>query len=93
MSWLKQWRPAPVAALLMAWVACTGTLLTLFFVAQLRSVQREYTEMGFRFGTTAPHVEVDWLAMWPQLAVIYLVVVVLPPTVLWLLWRRARRAG
>ena len=93
MNWLKQWRPAPVAAVLIAWVACTATLLTLFFVAQLRSVQREYTEMGFRLGPTAPRVEVDWLAMWPQLAAFYLVVVVLPPAVLWLLWRRARRAG
>ena len=93
MQWLKQWRPAPMAALLIAWVAGSGALLTLYFLAQARSVEREYTEMGFRLGATEAHIQVNWLEMWPQLAAIYLVIVVLPAALLWLLWRRARRAS
>jgi hypothetical protein len=91
MRWLSQWRAGPVAALIVAWVAGSGAWLTLYFVAQARIVQREYTEMGFRLGPTAAHLQVDWVAMWPQLAAIYLVIVVLPPALLWLLWRQGRR--
>ncbi|HKN66126.1 MAG TPA: hypothetical protein VJW73_07600 [Gemmatimonadaceae bacterium] len=79
-----------MAVLLVAWVASTGALLTLYFVAQARIVERQWTEMGFRLGGTASAMHVNWVAMWPQLATIYLVVVVLPPTALWMLWRRAR---
>ena len=91
MNWLKQWRPAPMAALLVAWVASTAALLTLYFVAQARIAEREWYEMGFRLGGTAAEVHVNWLSMWPQLLGYYLVIVVVPPTVLWLLWRNARR--
>lgn len=82
-----------MAALLVAWVASTGALLTLYFVAQARLVERGWTEMGFRLGATSADMHVNWIAMWPQLAAIYLAVVVLPPTALWMLWRRARRAS
>ena len=92
MNWLREWRAVPMAVLLVAWVAITGALVTLYFVAQARIVEREWTEMGFRLGATTSGVHVNWLEMWPQLATIYLVVVVLPPTALWMLWRRARRA-
>ena len=93
MNWLRQWRPAPMAALLFAWVASTGALLTLYFVAQARLVEREWTDMGFRLGGSSADMHVNWIAMWPQLAAIYLTVVVLPPVALWMLWRRARRAS
>lgn len=93
MRWLRQWHPGPVAALIVAWVASTSTLLTLYFVAAARSIEREYHDMGFRLGATAGDIHVNWLSMWPQLAAIYLAVVVLPPAALWLLWRRARRTS
>ena len=91
MNWLRQWRAVPMAVLLVAWVTSTGALLTLYFVAQARIVEREWTEMGFRLGGTASAMHVNWVAMWPQLAAIYLAVVVLPPAALWMLWRHARR--
>ena len=93
MRWLRQWHPGPVAALIITWVLCSGALLTLFFVAQVRIAQRDFDDMGFRLGATAADVHVNWIAMWPQLAAIYLAVVVLPPAALWLLWRRARRTS
>ena len=93
MGWLGQWRPAPMAALLIAWIVGTAALLTLYFVAVARSVERDYTEMGFRLGASEAHMHVNWLAMWPQLVAYYGVVVVVPPVLLWLLWRRARRAA
>ena len=93
MNWLRQWQPAPMAALLMAWVVGSGALLTLYFLAQARSLEREYTEMGFRLGGTESHIQVNWGEMWPQLAAIYLMIVVLPPALLWLFWRRSRRAS
>lgn len=91
MRWLREWHRAPVAALIVAWVLCSGALLTLYFVAQVRIVQRDFDEMGFRLGATAADIHVNWIAMWPQLLGYYLLVVVMPPTLLWLLWRRARR--
>jgi len=93
MRWLGQWRRAPVTMVLVAWVVSTAALLTLYFVAQARIVERDWNEMGFRLGATAADIHVNWLAMWPQLASIYLGVVVLPPTALWFLWRRARRSS
>lgn len=93
MNWLRQWRPAPMATLLVAWVVGTATVLTLYFVAQARIVEREWTEMGFRLGATAADFHVNWLEMFPQLAAIYLAVVVLPPATLWIFWRRARRGA
>ena len=81
-----------MAALIIAWVLCSGALLTLYFVAQARIVQRDLREMGFRLGATAADIQVNWIEMWPQLLGYYLLVVVMPPTLLWLLWRRARRA-
>ena len=92
MPWLRQWRPGPIATLIVAWVLCSGVLLTLYFVTQVRIVQRDFNEMGFRLGATAADVHVNWLAMWPQLLAYYVAIVVVPPTVLWLLWRNARRA-
>lgn len=92
MPWLRQWRPGPIATLIVAWVLCSGTLLTLYFVAQARIVERDFNEMGFRLGGTAADVHVNWLSMWPQLLAYYVAIVVVPPTVLWLLWRNARRA-
>jgi hypothetical protein len=93
MRWLGQWRPAPMAALLIAWIAGTAALLTLYFVAMGRSIERDYTEMGFRLGGTEAQIHVNWHSMLPQLVGYYGVVVVLPPVVFWLLWRRARRAA
>ena len=92
MNWLRQWRPAPMAALLVAWIVGSAAVLTLYFVAQARIVEREWAEMGFRLGATASDIHVNWLEMWPQLLAYYVTVVVVPPTILWLLWRRARRA-
>lgn len=92
MRWLRQWHPGPIAALIVAWLLCSGALLTLFFVTQARIAQRDFNEMGFRFGAAAD-IHVNWLSMWPQLLEYYVLVVVVPPTVLWLLWRRARRAS
>jgi hypothetical protein len=90
MRWLRQWQRGPIAALIVAWVLCSGALLTLYFITQARIVQRDFNEMGFRLGATAADVHVNWLAMWPQLLAYYVAIVVVPPTVLWLLWRNAR---
>jgi hypothetical protein len=76
--------------LILAWVVCTGALLTVYFVAQARVAQRGFEELGFRLGGAGAQFQVNWLDMWPQLLAIYLVTVVLPPLVFWLLWRRAR---
>ena len=89
--WLRQWRAGPIAALIVAWVLCSGALLTLYFVTQARIAQRDFDEMGFRLGATAADVHVNWLAMWPQLLGYYVGIVIVPPTVLWLLWRNARQ--
>jgi hypothetical protein len=93
MRWLRQWHRGPVTALIVAWVLGSGALLTLYFVAVARSIERDYTGMGFRLGATETQMHVNWLAMWPQLVGYYGVVVVVPPAVFWLLWRRARRAA
>jgi hypothetical protein len=92
MRWLRQWEVGPIATVIVAWVLCSGALLTLYFVTQARIVQRDFNEMGFRLGATAADVHVDWLAMWPQLTGYYVGIVIVPPTILWLLWRNARRA-
>jgi hypothetical protein len=93
MHWLRQWRPAPMAALLTAWIVGTAALLTIFFVALGRSMERDYNQLGFRLGATEAHIRVTWDGMWPQLVGYYGVVVVLPPVLVWLLWRRARRTA
>lgn len=82
-----------MAALMVAWIASTAALLTLYFVAAARTAEREWAEMGFRLGANAADFHVNWLEMWPQLAAIYLAVVVVPPAALWLLWRRARHSS
>lgn len=92
MRWLRQWHSGPVAVLMIAWVLGSGALLTLYFVTQARILQRDFNEMGFRLGATESHVQVNWLAMWPQLLGYYVLIVVVPPALLWMLWRRARRA-
>jgi hypothetical protein len=90
MNWLRQWQRGPIAALIVAWVLCSGALLTLYFITQVRLAQRDFDEMGFRLGPGAAGVHVNWLAMWPQLLAYYFAIVVVPPAVLWLLWRNAR---
>jgi hypothetical protein len=91
MRWLKQWRRGPIAALIIAWVVCSGTTLTLFFLARVRSAEREYADMGFRAGGAPVAFRIDWIRALPWLAAYYAIIVLLPPTLLFLLWRRARR--
>ena len=79
--------------MIVAWVTCSGALLTLYFVTQARMVQRDFDEMGLRFGATSAGIHINWVAMLPQLLVYYLLIVVVPPSALWLLWRRSRRTA
>ena len=92
MRWLKQWRRGPIAALIAAWIVCVGATLTVYIVAQARSAERMFREMGFRLGATAAQAHINWPEMLPQLVAYYVVIVFLPPAVLWLLWRRSRAA-
>jgi len=92
MSWLRQWQRGPIATIIVAWIACTGATLTIFFVAQARSAERAMGEMGFRLGPGVAAPRIDWLGALPQIIVYYLLIVLLPPLLLWLLWRRARSA-
>lgn len=91
MRWLSQWRAGPIATLMAAWVACSAATLSLYVAAQARSAGELFEDIGRQLGATSSSVHVRWLDMWPQLLGYYLLIVVLPPTVLWLLWRRARR--
>jgi hypothetical protein len=79
-----------VAALIAAWIVCSGAILTTFFIAQARSTERMMEDMGLRFGATSAEFHVNWLAALPQLIAYYAVIVLVPPTLLWFLWRRAR---
>lgn len=75
-----------------AWISCSGATLTIFFLARARSAERALQEMGFRLGPGATAPRIDWLGALPQIAVYYLLIVLLPPLLLWLLWRRDRSA-
>jgi hypothetical protein len=88
---LKEWRVGPIATLALAWIVCVGGALTTFFLAQARAAERYFEEMGFRLGASAAQFRVQWLDMWPRILGAYLIFVVLPPLLLWLLWRRAQR--
>jgi hypothetical protein len=46
---------------------------------------------AYATGATEASFHVDLLAAWPQLTMYYVVVALLPPTILLFLWRRARR--
>lgn len=92
MPWLKQWRRGPIVTLIVAWIACTGATLTIFFIAQARSAERAVLEMGFRLGPGASAPQIDWVAALPRIAAYYVLIVLLPPLLLWLLWWRARSA-
>lgn len=76
--------------LVVTWILCTGLALTLYFVAEARSTARMFEDMGFRFGATSAHVQVNWGEMLPQLLLAIVVIVLLPPSVLLLLWIRAQ---
>jgi hypothetical protein len=91
MRWLSQWRRGPIITVIVAWILCTGTMLTLLFIAQARSVERMFENMGFRLGATEAHFHVNWGEVLPQLLLAFLVIVLLPPSVLLLLWLRAQR--
>jgi hypothetical protein len=91
MRWLREWRSGPITALIIAWIICSGTTLTLFIVARVRSAEREYADMGFRAGGSLVAVRINWAGALPGLLTYYAVLVLLPPTLLFLLWRRARR--
>jgi hypothetical protein len=92
MPGLKQWQRGPIVTLIVAWIACTGATLTIFFLAQARSAERTMLEMGFRLGPGAAAPQIDWLGALPRIVGYYIVIVLLPPFVLWLLWWRARSA-
>ena len=92
MSWLKQWQRGPIVTLIVAWIACTGATVTFFFLAQARSAERALQEMGFRLGPGAAAPQIDWSGALPQIVAYYVLLVLAPPLVLWLLWRRARHA-
>jgi len=89
MSWLKEWQRGPIVSLIVAWIASTGAILTIFFLAQARSAERAMREMGVLLGAGAAAPQVDWLGALPQIVGYYMLIVLLPPLVLWLLWRRA----
>ena len=89
MSRLKQWQRGPIVTLIVAWIACTGAILMIFFLAQARSAERVIREMGFRLGAGAAAPQIDWIGALPQIVGYFLLIVLLPPLVLWLLWRRA----
>jgi hypothetical protein len=93
MGWLSGWRKGPIATLALAWLVCSGAVLTIYFVAQLRSAERSFAEMGLRLGPGAGLLRVNWLDALPQLLAAYVIFVIVPPVLLWLLWRRARRAA
>ena len=91
MRWLRQWRRGPIAILSVAWVAITATALNLDLIVEGHRTERTWEDLGFRLGATSAEFHVQWADMWPQLAAMYLTIVVLPPLVLVLLWWRARR--
>jgi hypothetical protein len=90
MRWLSQWRRGPIITVIVAWIMCTGTTLTLFVIAQARSVVRMFEDMGFRSGATEAEFHVKWAETLPQLLLPFLLIVLLPPSVLLLLWLRAQ---
>lgn len=92
MRWLKQWRRGPILTLIAAWIVCAGVTLTVYIVAAARSAERMFREMGFRLGATSENLHVKWGEIVPQLVAYYLLIVIVPPAVLWFLWRRARAA-
>jgi hypothetical protein len=93
MRWLSQWRRGPIITLIVTWIVCTGTTLTLYFVAEARSTARMFEDMGFRFGATSAQMHVNWGEMLPQLLLAFVVIVLLPPTLLLLLWIRTRNGA
>ena len=92
MRWLSQWHRRPIAILSVAWTAIAATGLTLYLIAYGHSVERSWEDIGFHLGAMSGEIHVQWLDMWPQLAAMYLGLVVLPPLALVLLWRLARLA-
>ncbi|MFL5616380.1 MAG: hypothetical protein ACJ796_22125 [Gemmatimonadaceae bacterium] len=90
MRWLSQWRRGPIITLIVTWVVCTGTTLILYFIAEAKSTARMFADMGFRFGATSAQMHVNWGEIVPQLLLAFVLIVLLPPSVLLLLWIRAR---
>jgi hypothetical protein len=86
-----QWSARGVTALMVAWIAASGTALTLWLVAEARGFARAFAEVGKSLGATSMEIEVDLLGAWPQLLPLYAVVVLLPAAAFVLMWRRARR--
>jgi hypothetical protein len=90
MGSLSEWRRGPVLALAFAWIAGVGAMLTLWLLAYVRGLERSFEDIGYSLGATSVEFHVDVRSALPELAAMYLAIVVLPPTVLVWRWRRAR---
>ncbi|HYR11545.1 MAG TPA: hypothetical protein VEQ60_27430 [Longimicrobium sp.] len=90
MTGVGDWRGRSVAILLGVWVAVSGIALSWWLVTEARRLERALEGAARSIGASAD-IEVDLLAAWPQLALLYAAVVGLPVIAFWLMWRRARR--
>lgn len=78
-----RWSSRAVTILLVAWIAASGTALTLWIVAEARRFGRAFVAVGESLGATSGEIEMDLLRAWPQLLPLYAVVVVLPAAAFW----------
>ncbi len=88
---LGQWSAGPVAVLALAWIGCSAAGLTLWLIALARGFERSLESAGFALGATEAEfrVGIEWASL--EIGGFYATVVLSPPAVLWLLWRRGRR--
>ena len=81
-----------MATLIAAWLVGSGTILTIYLIAAVRSAQEFLDDIGYRLGATCScaYVKVS-RASWLQASAYYLAFVIVPPLVVLWLWRRSRR--
>jgi hypothetical protein len=91
MMGLGDWRGRSVAFLIGVWVAVSGIALSWWVVAEAGRLERALEGAALSIGATSADVEVDLLAVWPQLTLLYAAIVGLPVLAFWVMWRRARR--
>lgn len=91
MSRLSHVTPRTATIVVAAWIAVSGAALTAWIVAQARSFERAFTDAGPSLGATSVAIDVDLVGAWPQLVVLYAVIVALPAVAFWVLWRKSRR--
>ena len=71
-------------------MALTAIGVVIWAMADARSVERAFTDIGLAAGATSTWVHVDLWSAWPQLLATYLVIGVCPGVGILSLWRRQR---